>query len=42
MGVAGTIPPGDPWQVSLNASYHHEQQYICFRGEDLNIKPYMN
>ena len=28
--------PSDPWLVSLNASYHHEQQYIWFRGEDLN------
>ena len=26
----------DPWLVSLNAPYYHEQQYIWFRGEDLN------
>ena len=25
------LPTGDPWSVSLNASYHYEQQYIWFR-----------
>ena len=30
------IPLGDPWLVSLNASYHKEQQYIWFRGWVLN------
>ena len=26
------MPPGDPRSVSLNASYHKEQQYIQFKG----------
>ena len=30
------LPPLDPWSVSLNASYHHEKQYIRFRDRDLN------
>ena len=30
------IPPGDPWLVPLNAPYHKEQEYIWFRGGDLN------
>ena len=30
------LPPGDPWLVSLKASYHHGKQYIWFRGRDLN------
>ena len=30
------IPPGDPWSVSLNASYHNEQKYTWFRGRVLN------
>ena len=31
------IHPGDPPQlVSLDASYHKEQEYIWFRGGDLN------
>ena len=38
--------PGDPLSVSLNASYHNEQQYMWFRDGILNgfwdIKPYMN
>ena len=28
--------PGGPWLVSLNASSHMEQEYIRFRGGDLN------
>ena len=28
--------PGDPLLVSLNASYHKEQQYMWFRGGVLN------
>ena len=30
------IPPGDPWSVSLNASYHNEQKYTWCRGRVLN------
>ena len=28
--------PGDPRSVSLNVSYQKEQEYMWFRGEDLN------
>ena len=30
------VPPGNPGSVSLNASYHKEQQYILFRDWVLN------
>ena len=40
MGVGGGggwgISPGESWSMSLNSSYHKEQQYIWFRGGDLN------
>ena len=43
-GVLGS-PLGNPRSVSLDGSYHKEQQYIWFRGGDLNnfwdIRPYM-
>ena len=28
--------PGDPLSTSLDASYHKEQEYIWFKGGDLN------
>ena len=30
------MPPRDPRSVSLDASYHKEQEYIWFMGGDLN------
>ena len=30
------MPPGDPRSMSLDASYHKEQDYIWFMGGDLN------
>ena len=46
IGGGGAYPPGDPRSMSLNVYDHKEQQYIWFRGGDLNgfldIKPYIN
>ena len=28
-------PPGDPWSVTMNDSYHKEHEYIWFRSGDL-------
>ena len=30
------IPLGDPCSMSLNASYHNEQEFIWFSGGNLN------
>ena len=39
------MSPGDPRSVSLDASYHREQEYVWLIGEDLNgfcdIRPCM-
>ena len=31
-----SIPLENPWSMSLNVSYHKEQEYIWFRGGDLS------
>ena len=34
--MVGACPCGDPQSVSLDLSYHNENQNISFRGGDLN------
>ena len=47
LGLGGKwgIPLEDPRSMSLNGSYHKEQEYIWFRGGDLSsfrdIMPFM-
>ena len=31
------MPQGTSWSVILNVSYHKKQEYIWFRGGDMNV-----